>query len=223
MILSMHRYIVFTLWMILSNTLILSAGELRLQFIGNEAVLITDGKSTLLSDYPYRSGAFGYMNFDSKRIVPKGDVLSLITHGHADHFEPSLFGQTNWRIVGPPDIAGKIDPKRVAGTKGKITFNDIVIEPVQTPHANVDHYSYLVVWDAKRLYFTGDTESADALVSMKNLDVAFVTPWLIRTVQKEGKSIDAKQIIVYHHAEKEQTPVCDRCKTLKQYEEFLLQ
>jgi hypothetical protein len=35
------------------------AAGLEIRFIGNMAFSITDGKTTLLTDFPYRSGAFG--------------------------------------------------------------------------------------------------------------------------------------------------------------------
>ena len=43
----------------------------------------------------------------------------------------------------------------------------------------MDHASYLVTWHGLRLYFTGDTDSVDQLLAMKDLDYAFVSPWLI--------------------------------------------
>src|SRR5688572_21826205 len=90
----------------------LSAEDLRVQFIGNAAFLITDGKTTLLTDYPYRSGAFGYMTYDATKIQPQGDVLCLITHGHADHFEHPIFEKKNWRIIAPDDVIRKMNPDR---------------------------------------------------------------------------------------------------------------
>ena len=196
----------------------LGSEELRIQFIGNEAILITDGKTTLLSDYPYRSGYSIYMEYDPAKVRPEGDVLCLITHGHGDHFEPDLFAKTNWKIVAPNDVASQVDPSRVVGSGRTRTFKDIQIEALETPHARIGHYSYVVMWHGKRFFFAGDTESTDALVAEKKIDVAFVTPWLLQSVQEFGKKIDAATILIYHQAEKEKTPTCDRCKVLTQYE-----
>jgi hypothetical protein len=41
-----------------------AANKLHFKFIGNQAFLITDGNTTLLTDFPYTSGAFGYMTYD---------------------------------------------------------------------------------------------------------------------------------------------------------------
>jgi L-ascorbate metabolism protein UlaG (beta-lactamase superfamily) len=197
---------------------LLSAEELRIQFIGNEAILITDGKTTLLSDYPYQSGYSIYMEYDPAKVRAEGDVLSLITHGHGDHFELELFKKTNWKIIAPDEVASKIDPSRVVGSGPTRTFKDLKIQAIETPHAQIGHYSYLVTWHGKRFYFTGDTESTDALIAAKQLDVAFVSPWLLDAVLNSSKKIDADTIVIYHHAANEKTPTCDRCKVLKQYE-----
>src|SRR5262249_49535291 len=64
---------------------------LTARFIGNMAFAITDGKTTLYSDYPYEPGAFGYMSYDFAKEPKAADCLCLITHGHRDHFDPALF------------------------------------------------------------------------------------------------------------------------------------
>ena len=75
------------------------AGALDFQFIGNEAVAISDGRMLLVSDYPYRSGAFGYMKCVPSVLSPAGrSVLLLITHGHDDHFAPKGVIDSSWRV-----------------------------------------------------------------------------------------------------------------------------
>ncbi len=79
-----------------------------------------------------------------------------------------------------------------------MTYRDIRIEAVETPHARIGHSSYLVTWHGLRLYFTGDTDSTERLLAMKNLDAAFVSPWLLEAVAEQKARIDAKQVVVYH-------------------------
>ena len=58
--------------------------------IGNMAFHITDGTAALITDFPYESGAFGYMKW-SRDHVPVGQgPLCLVTHSHRDHFLPRL-------------------------------------------------------------------------------------------------------------------------------------
>jgi L-ascorbate metabolism protein UlaG (beta-lactamase superfamily) len=186
---------------------------LQATFIGNMAVSISDGAVTLVSDFPYRSGYSGYMTYPQSDIRSATAVtLALITHRHPDHWEPSLFAKTGWKVAGPADVVSHVSADRVVVLDGPTTFGPIRVEPVATPHAGIGHFSYVVTWHGRRLYFTGDTESIDALVAARNLDVAFVSPWNHHAVVRSGRRIDTKQIVIYHHQAGEQVADCrDRC------------
>jgi L-ascorbate metabolism protein UlaG (beta-lactamase superfamily) len=177
---------------------------LTARFIGNMAFAITDGRTTLFTDFPYEPGAFGYMTYDFAS-VPKpataGDALCLITHGHRDHFDPELFSKmpAGTKIIAPPTLAATLPADRVLPFSGRIAYRDITVEPVRTRHGDIEHFSYLVTWHGRRLYFTGDTDRYDDLVARHGLDDAFVSPWLLAAIVKHGKSIDARRVIVYHH------------------------
>ena len=54
--------------------------------------------------------------------------------------------------------------------------------------------SYIVTWHGRRLYFSGDTQDARSLILARNLDVAFVSPWLYSTVMGLHRRIDAKRV-----------------------------
>lgn len=185
------------------------AATLQLRFIGNESVAITDGTLTLVTDFPYESGYSVYMHYDWSSHGLSGDVVSVITHQHRDHWEPRLFAGTNWRVVGPSTLAVHTD--RLTVPQRPVRMGAATITGIRTPHAGLEHYSYLIEWAGRRLYFVGDTESADALAAQKDLDVAFVTPWLYRTAVREGRTIDARRIVIYHHQSGENPPPCDRC------------
>jgi hypothetical protein len=36
-------------------------------------------------------------------------------------------------------------------------------------------------------------------LAARDLDAAFVSPWLLGSVRKKGARIDARRVIVYHH------------------------
>jgi hypothetical protein len=55
-----------------------------------------------------------------------------------------------------------------------------------------------VEWQGQRLYFSGDTEETAALLEARDLDVAFVTPWLLEAVAKAGARVDARRIVTCH-------------------------
>ncbi len=179
---------------------------LQALFIGNMAFAITDGKTTLYTDFPYQPGAFGYMSYDFSKVPKTPGSLCLITHGHDDHFDPTLFGKLDAKIIAPPKLAATLPADRVIPFAPKMTYRDIAIEALRTPHASIDHDSYLVLWQGLRLYFTGDTESTEQLLAMKDLDYAFVSPWLLESVAKQNARIDARRVVVYHHKTGEKVP-----------------
>ena len=169
------------------------------QFIGNMAFAITDGKTVIYTDFPYESGAFGYMSYDFARVPKAPGSLFLITHGHKDHLDPALLAKMDGKVIAPPKLAATLPAARVIAFAPKMTYRDITVESFPTPHGDTDHASYLVTWHGLRLYFTGDTESTDQLLAMKNLDYAFVSPWLLGSVAQKKARIDARTVICYHH------------------------
>jgi L-ascorbate metabolism protein UlaG (beta-lactamase superfamily) len=183
--------------------------RLEARFIGQMAVTITDGTVTLITDFPYQIGyAEGPPYADTEIRSFKTPTLALITHKHLDHWEPRLFARTDWKVLGPADATRPVAAGRVLPPSARVTFGPMEIEPIETPHAGIGHYSYVVTWHGRRLYFSGDTDNAASLTAAKNLDVAFVSPWLYHSVQRSGARIDARQVVIYHHRAGQQVPGC---------------
>jgi L-ascorbate metabolism protein UlaG (beta-lactamase superfamily) len=181
---------------------------LSARFIGNMAVALTDGSTTLVTDFPYESGAFGYMTFAPSEIrFETATTVALITHAHADHWLPALFQRTTWRVFGPGEVVAgvaaerRIDPPALAAM-------GIRVEPIETPHAGIGHFSYVVAWHGRRFYFSGDTESLESLAAARGLEAAFVSPWLFDAALAAGQRIDARRIVIYHHQAGQQVPKC---------------
>jgi L-ascorbate metabolism protein UlaG (beta-lactamase superfamily) len=197
------------------------ASEMAFQFIGNMAFHITDGQTTLLTDFPYTPGAFGYMSYEMEAVKPVRDGLSLITHGHADHFDPKRFEAMGHAIIAPPTVLASLAAGRKVPFGEVMVFKDLEIRSFKTPHGS-DHYSYLVTWHGLRLYFTGDTESTRELLAQPALDVAFVSPWLLATLEKRKERIDTKVVVVYHQRADERVPMFQGRRQLQPGEEFRL-
>jgi hypothetical protein len=183
------------------------APTLQARFLGNAAFEISDGKTTLLTDFPYRSGAFGYMEYDAKELSARPQSVCLITHAHADHFEAGLVAQIGCRVVDASSAA-----------RGDIRLPGISIRPVQTEHAGIAHYSYLVEWKGLRLYFTGDTESTVELAKQGPLDALFITPWLLASARTAKALPETPRVVVYHHKAGEQVPAGPGCIVPRQGE-----
>ena len=191
---------------------------LRAEFIGNMAFAITDGKTTLYTDFPYESGYSGYMAYDFGSVNLAPNALCLVTHGHRDHFDAGLFAKMDAKIIAPPKLAATLPPERVITFAPRMTYRDILVEALDTPHRNVDHRSYLVTWRGLRLYFTGDTDSTARLLAMRDLDYAFVSPWLLEMAAAQNGRIDAGTVVVYHQTSDEKVPLIQDRVVLRQGE-----
>jgi Beta-lactamase superfamily domain len=182
---------------------------LQARFIGQMAFAITDGSVTIVTDFPYQIGYVDAPAYSPKELSGGPSTLALVTHKHLDHWEPTLFAKTTWKVAGPDDVVSGLPADRVVALKGTTTLGPVQIEPLETPHARIGHYSYIVTWQGKRLYFSGDTDDGRSLILAKNLDAAFVFPWLYRIVMRAGSRIDAKRVVIYHHEAGQQIPGCD--------------
>ncbi|MGH9749174.1 MAG: hypothetical protein ACRD5D_07975 [Candidatus Polarisedimenticolia bacterium] len=102
-----------------------------------------------------------------------------------------------------------------SGYSGYMTYDEGSVRPrgrvlSLITHRHPDHFEpgpflNLVEWAGTRLYFVGDTEDPGELLRAKDLDFAFVTPWLWRTVRNRKATVDARRIVIYHHTAEERT------------------
>ena len=198
------------------------AGELRARFIGNMAFRISDGTASLLTDFPYEPGYAGYMSWTAEQ-VPANDAqtLCLITHGHRDHFDRERFAGMTAKLIGPSDVVKGFE-SRALPMAPRIEYRGMTIEPLRTTHGDREHYSYRVTWNGLRLYFTGDTDDVGPLLEERELDVAFVSPWLLEAARERRARIGAKRVVVYHHAPQYLGPDYQERILPKQGDELLL-
>lgn len=171
-------------------------GEIKIKFIGNCGLYLTDGKSNLYIDFPYKSGAHNYMKYDVSEIENiKENAIFLFTHRHADHYSKKIVSQIKGKHQG-----------RVFGNWNTDSFeklsnaiDDFKIEVFKTKHRfTFKHYSYLISWHGKRIFFSGDTESARTIAGIKDINWAFAPAWIITDAMKNKLKIDAEKIGVYH-------------------------
>jgi pimeloyl-ACP methyl ester carboxylesterase/L-ascorbate metabolism protein UlaG (beta-lactamase superfamily) len=182
---------------------------LSLALLGNAAVQISDGTLTLVTDFPYRSGAFGYMTYDRAQVWPNGNIVTLITHRHEDHVEIETLKNLPWRAIGPLEVTTQLPPASVIALDGlSRVAAGLRIDALPTPHADVQHFSYAVEWHGRRFYFSGDTEDPSSVLSQKGVDIAFVTPWILKAVAASGRRIDSARVVIYHHTAGERVAGC---------------
>jgi glyoxylase-like metal-dependent hydrolase (beta-lactamase superfamily II) len=203
-----RRSLPFLVLLLLAASASGTAETLSARFLGNEAFEIRGGDTTLLTDFPYQSGAFGYMEYDRSELRERKDSLCLITHAHADHFDASLAAKIGCKVLAPPSVLARVPKDRALAAGTTVRFGEATIIPIRTDHGAEPHFSYLVEWAGLRLYFTGDTEKSAELAKQGSLDALFISPWLLSSARAAGRLPPATRIVVYHHQAGEKVPDC---------------
>ena len=83
--------------------------NLQIRFIGNSAFAISCGKRTVYLDFPYQSGAFGYMTYPTNQVKTTPGSICIITHAHTDHFAPALVNRVGCDVIGTPGVRAQVD------------------------------------------------------------------------------------------------------------------
>ncbi len=170
--------------------------EIKIKFIGNCGLYMTDGNLNIYSDFPYKSGAYGYMEFDDSALDSiKNNSVFIFTHKHADHYSGK-----NMRKVLKAKGGTKFGPWNVKKLEEFANKNpDFDIQTFKTKHKySFNHYSYLITWHGKRIFLSGDTESAETIGELKDLDWAFIPYWILYDANKKKIKIDTEKIGLYH-------------------------
>lgn len=172
------------------------SNEIKVKFIGNCGVYLTDGQMNLYVDFPYKSGAHKYMEYDASELKEiKEQPVFLFTHHHRDHYSRKLVRKVKREFDGK--VYGNWNIKKLNELNNpQLSFS---IEAIKTSHMfTLKHYSYVLQWHGKTIYFSGDTGDYDALSKLKNIDWAFMNPWLFMNTQNDSVPIDAKMLAIYH-------------------------
>jgi hypothetical protein len=189
---------------------------LRFRFIGNEAFAITDGVSTIVTDFPYQSGYSGYMTYRWEDAARTAGPTTC-----RDHFDAALAARLGCRVAGPPPVLAQVPADTRISLDVPATIGGARITAFVTPHgAERSHYSFLVEWHGTRMYFPGDTDDAATFLAQGPLDIAFVTTWLWQAVERRRAHIVAHRIVFYHHQAGEALPSCPGCVAVDQNREF---
>lgn len=85
------------------------------------------------------------------------------------------------------------------------------INAIRTKSAQAEHYSYVLNWEGKKIYFSGDTGDVEHLKTLPETDIAFLTPWLFENARKADALPKTKKIVIYQHRVGEIIPSCFGC------------
>ena len=181
------------------------------RFIANAGFVISDGETTILVDFPYRSGAFGYMEYDDNELEARDNALCVFTHRHADHFDAGLIERLGCSVAGSPEVLGLVDARQRAGSGPEWEFGSASIRCVESVHSNVDHCSYVIDWHGTAIYVAGDVEELSALAQVEHLDVAVIPAWLSPQVGQIRQRFPQARIVITHHTASRDLSGCDDC------------
>lgn len=173
------------------------AKEIKIKFIGNCGLYMTDGSTNFYIDFPYKSGAHNYMEYDKSEIDSiKDNAIFIFTHRHSDHYCNKILKKLSGQ---------KFDPYRIEELeKLSETLPDFDIKAFKTEHKvfgiSFKHYSYLITWHHRKIFISGDTENAETLAMQKDIDWAFIPSWLVSDAQEKGIKLGpiSKMYAIYH-------------------------
>jgi hypothetical protein len=182
---------------LLVGLLAAQSNAITIRFIGNCGLYMTDGVLDVYVDFPYKSGAFGYMHYPTSEIDSiRVNATHIFTHRHPDHYSKKLVKKLSGTVYGP----WKVKKKRRADLSAPAySAAEFTVEAFRTKHRFASHhYSYLITWHGKRIYLSGDTEKAETIGQVKAMDIAFVPAWIMIDAKEKNIKIDAPRIAVYH-------------------------
>jgi glyoxylase-like metal-dependent hydrolase (beta-lactamase superfamily II) len=194
--------ILISIFLVVTNISSGQSGKIEVVFLGNCGLFMTDGNINIYVDFPYKSGAHGYMTYDPELLDSlHANSIFLFTHGHSDHYSRKLFKKTNQKLYGPWPVEFLMPKKRKYNLDElNALFPNFTVTEYKTKHGySLKHLSYLIEWNKKRIFISGDAHLSDTLVSVKNLDLVFAAPWVLADAWERKLKIDTKQIVLYHH------------------------
>lgn len=192
-----YKKVLPILLLCISNFGFSQSGQIQVKFIGNCGLHMTDGLTNFYIDFPYKSGAHNYMEYDQSEIENiKNDAIFIFTHRHADHYSDKILKKLNGQ---------KFDPFNIEELESlEKTVPDFEIKAFKTEHKvfgiSSKHYSYLITWHDKKFFISGDTTNADTIALQKDLDWAFIPAWLTLDANEKGiKLYDVSKMFAIYH------------------------
>lgn len=194
-----NRILVFVTLTFITSFGFSQSNEISIEFMGNCGLYMTDGNTNIYIDFPYKSGAYGYMEYDKAELDSiKENSIFIFTHKHADHYSKKNLKKVMREKSGQKFGVSNISDLEKLGE----TIEDFDIKAFKTKHTFFGipfrHYSYLITWHGKKIYLSGDTTNPETIGKIKNIDWAFVPYWILINAKEMGIEIDTKMYFIYH-------------------------
>lgn len=191
-----------------SDTIATASGPLIITPIIHGSLVLQHGNKTILID-PY-SGGERYEHLGNPDLI-------LITDIHGDHMDKKTLGElylNTATFIVPSAVKEQLAELNISNIKtlangeatqwGKINIEAIPMYnlPKQSDsrHPKGRGNGYVLTFDNKRIYISGDTEGIKEMRELENIDVAFVCmnmPYTMDIDQAADAVLDFKPNIIY--------------------------
>ena len=192
-----------------TQTFSTAAGDVKITPLFHASTLIQAGGKTIYIDPAKPAKLAG---------LPKADLI-LITHIHADHFDPesiAALSQPTTEILAPASVVEKFPSAKPIANDQSRPWQQWTIEavpaynltrgpaPGKLYHPKGRDNGYVLTYGGKRFYFSADTEGIPEMRALKNIDVAFVCMNLPYTMPPDEaadavRAFHPKVVIPYHY------------------------
>ncbi len=198
-----------------------SGKELNIYFIKHASLLINYDNYLIYVD--------PVSMFADYSVQPKADLI-LITHEHADHFDPKPIEALKKK--GTKIIENESVHQKLQEGEAMKNWDTLKVEPFlqieatpaynTTPGREMYHpknrdNGYILNIDGMRIYIAGDTEDIPELQSIKNIDIAFLPvnqPYTMTVEQavRAAKGVNPKILYPYHYGNTNVEEIRDQLK-----------
>lgn len=204
----------------------LGGKKLSITFIGH-ATLMMEYEGLIIHIDPVSE----YADYS---VLPKGDII-LITHKHGDHLDKNAVKKilkSNTVIVGNKDVKAVIGNAKAMQNGDVITVKGIKITAVPAYnitegrdkfHPKGRDNGYILVLNNRKVYIAGDTENTPELLSLRNIEIAFLPmnqPYTmtVKQVAEVIKTVKPKIVYPYHFSDTDTSKLISLTKNIKDVE-----
>ncbi len=157
--------------------------------------------------------AVAYIDPWKLKTSPHDADIVVISHSHHDHFSPDdikKVSKADTAIVAPGDVVAQLQAANAVTPGDCLTIKDVTIEAVaaynvgKTFHPRANQWIGVVLTiDAKRIYYSGDTDFIPEMSELQEVDVALLPVGGTYTLNpaeavKACKAIGCKAAVPYH-------------------------
>lgn len=171
--------------------------DIEIKYIGNCAYRIKLDSVEIFTDFPYKSGAYGYLEYELDSVdLSKPNQYLLFTHQHKDHYSGKLVRKSGLKKIAPL-MSQKKKNKLIKELSDKY---GIQIKSFKTKHRySIKHRSLAIEWKGKIIFIFGDTENDfPNYLNLNQIDLLFITGWQIPKLKQQYQNYRFKNVVPYH-------------------------